>query len=63
MVSRAKALKEERDEEKRKIGISPDLTRREREENFALRRLLAERRAEGGHWIIKRGRVVEVERD
>ena len=63
VVSKAKALRNERDEEKKKIGISPDLTKREREESLALRRLLHERRAEGGQWKIIRGRVVEVERD
>lgn len=47
ILRKAKELKHERDPVKRRIGISPDLTRQQREHDKTLRRELKERRDNG----------------
>ncbi|KAK4318776.1 hypothetical protein Pmani_010199 [Petrolisthes manimaculis] len=57
VLSKAKNLKYA-NEETRKIGISPDMTKRQREENKKLRDELKIRRDRGERWQIKRGQLV-----
>ncbi|KAK3887867.1 hypothetical protein Pcinc_008017 [Petrolisthes cinctipes] len=60
LIKKAKYLKEEEDHRLKRIGITPDLTRKEREENTKLREKLQERRRQGGKWIIKKRKIEPV---
>ena len=46
--------------EMKKVGIAPDMTQKQREENKLLREELIARRRQGGRWIIKQGKVIEI---
>ena len=61
IVGKAKELKESRIPAIRKVGIAPDMTRKEREENELLRAELKSRRDAGEEDIkIFKGKIVKV---
>ena len=63
ILSKAKELSKSLHVDWKKVRISPDLTRQEREENRLLREELMRKRAEGGNWIIKKGKVIPIIRN
>ncbi|KAK3876630.1 hypothetical protein Pcinc_018603 [Petrolisthes cinctipes] len=58
LVAKSRELYRNEDEMIKKIIIAPDLTKKEREENYKLQEELGKRREQRGQWIIKKGRVV-----
>lgn len=60
LVKKSKELKDNDNSAIKEVIITPDLTRKEREENDKLREELKKRRSEGGQWIIRKGRVVRL---
>ncbi|KAK4319993.1 hypothetical protein Pmani_009115 [Petrolisthes manimaculis] len=62
IVAQGKKLRDSTNAVIQKIGIAPDLTREQREEQKRLRNLLDEKRLRGGRWGIRRGRVVDLDK-
>lgn len=60
LVSKSKELGQNEGSTIKHIIIAPDLTRKEREENVELEEELREKRAQGGRWIIRKGRIVRL---
>ena len=63
ILSKARELSKSVRVDWKKVRISPDLTRQEREENRLLREELMRKRAEGSNWIIKKGKVIPIIRN
>ena len=63
VIKRGRDMRQAKDQKYREIKIWVDMTRQEREESKALREELRQKREEGGQWIIKHKRVVEVNED
>lgn len=61
IIKNAQRLREDPNQDNRKVGIAPDMTRKEREENRKLREELQRKRDGGGRWIIKRGKIVNLD--
>ena len=61
VIVSAKKLKESDSIETKSIGITLDMTKEEREQNKKLREELAEKRRQGGRWIIKKRKIMNVE--
>ncbi|KAK4304810.1 hypothetical protein Pmani_023245 [Petrolisthes manimaculis] len=61
IISQGKKLKNDYDEKIRKIGLSPDLTKAEQQENQRLRNILEEKKKQGGMWKIQRGRIINLD--
>ena len=59
-MAKGKQLRNSVGSEIKRISIAPDLTKKEREENNRLLDELSERRAQGGKWIIRRGKLVRL---
>ena len=60
ILKKARDLKDKDNEQLNNIYISPDLTRKQRQEGYALRQELRERRAKGEtDLVIRRGKVVK----
>ena len=58
ILRNAKNLKNENNPHKRRVGITKDLTREEREQNRKLREMIKEKKAEGQEgWFIKNGEL------
>lgn len=60
VIGKSKRLKDSSNEMRKNIIIVPDLTREEQVENKKLREELREKREQGGKWIIKRGKVIQI---
>lgn len=63
IIKNAKKLRDNQNHEIKRIGISLDMTEKEREKNRRLREELREKRAGGGRWIIKQGEVINIDQD
>ena len=61
MIKRSKELKELDNPDIKNIFIAPDLTKKEREEQYKLKEELREKRDEGGKWIIKKDKAVKLD--
>ncbi|KAK4297337.1 hypothetical protein Pmani_011648 [Petrolisthes manimaculis] len=61
LISRGKMLKNDAEEKMKKIGMSPDLTKTEQQENKRLRNILEEKKRGGGRWKIQRGRIINLD--
>lgn len=62
VIKRGKNLRDV-EEEVNRIRVAVDKTRKEREEDAALKTQLQERRSQGGKWIIKKGKIVRLTED
>lgn len=62
LVKSSHQLREQEELWLKKVGIAPDVTRKEREEEARLKEL-QENRRQGGWWIIRKGRIVKLDDD
>lgn len=60
ILGAARKLRDSDNETLKNVYIRPDLTKKEREEAYLRREELRARRREGGTWIIRRNRVVQI---
>lgn len=62
LVKSSHQLREQEELWLKKVGIAPDVTRKESEEEARLKEL-QENRRQGGWWIIRKGRIVKLDDD